>query len=454
MTHIVVVGAGPGGTAAATRAAQLGATVSLIEKDRLGGSCVNHNCIPLTGMLASVELLERVRRAGRLGLRVGEPVLDLAQARDRVANLVAELREGTGSLMSSFGVEVVAGEARLLDARTVAVGGRTLRGDAVILATGARPAEPPLPVAGRLDAREALALDDPPDRLLVWGAGAIELEFAQYFALLGSRVTVVTDGPHVLPSEDYDVGQRLQSIFGEQGIQVLTGATLKSAARNGGAVQAVVGQRRGEVTLQVERVLWIGREPAVEGFGLETTGAKLAGGAVQVDDRCQTSVPGLYAAGDLTGHPMYSYVATAQVLTAAENALGRTHRLDLRVLPRCLYTIPEAACVGLSETEAEDRGYEVEVVNVSLETNVRAQTLDEAAGGLKVVIDRKSSKVLGVHIVGYRATELIAEPALGLQLEALAGDFAWALRGHPTLSESLVEAGRAFSHQALYIPKW
>jgi dihydrolipoamide dehydrogenase len=290
--------------------------------------------------------------------------------------------------------------------------------------------------------------------LLVWGAGAIELEFAQYFALLGSRVTVVTDGPHVLPSEDYDVGQRLQSIFGEPGIQVLTGATLKSAARNGGAVQAVVGQRRGEVTLQVERVLWIGREPAVEGFGLETTGAKLAGGAVQVDDRCQTSVPGLYAAGDLTGHPMYSYVATAQGLTAAENALGRTHRLDLRVLPRCVYTIPEAACVGLSETEAEDRGYEVEVVNVSLETNVRAQTLDEAAGGLKVVIDRKSSKVLGVHIVGYRATELIAEPALGLQLEALAGDFAWALRGHPTLSESLVEAGRAFSHQALYIPKW
>jgi dihydrolipoamide dehydrogenase len=454
MTHIVVVGGGPGGTAAATRAAQLGAAVSLIEKDSLGGNCVNHNCIPLTAMLASVELLERVRRAGRLGLHVGDPVLDLAQARERAGHLAAELREGIGSLMSSFGVEVVPGKAHLLDAQTVAIGSQKLRADAVILATGARPAEPPLPVAGLLDAREALSLDDPPERLLVWGAGAIELEFAQYFALLGSRVTLITDGPHLLPEEDYDIGQRLQSIFAEQNIQVLTGAALKSAVANDRSVKAVIGQRKGDVTLQVERVLWIGHEPAIEGLGLEMTGATLAGGAVQVDEHCQTTVPGLYAVGDVTGHPMYSYVATAQGLTAAENALGRRHRLDLRVLPRYVYTIPEAACVGLSETEAEDRGYEVEIANVSLETNVRAQTLDEADGGLKVVIDRKSGKVLGVHIVGYRASELIAEPALGLQLEALADDFAWAVRGHPTLSESLVEAGRAFSRQALNIPKW
>jgi dihydrolipoamide dehydrogenase len=326
--------------------------------------------------LASVELLDRIRRAGHLGIHVGEPTLDLQQARDRVGSIVAELREGIGGLMSSFGVDVVPGEARLLDAQTVAIGGRKLRGDAIILATGARPAEPPLPIAGLLDAREALALDDPPDRLLVWGAGAVELELAQYFALLGSRVTMVTDGPHVLPAEDYDVGQRLQSIFGEQGIQVLTGAALKSATQNGGAVQAVIGQRKGDVTLQVDRVLWIGRVPAADGFGLETVGVKLADGAVQVDEHCQTSAPGLYAVGDLAGQPMYSYVATAQGLTAAENALGKKHRLDLRALPRCIYTIPETACVGLSENEAEDRGYEVEVVNISQETNVRALTLD------------------------------------------------------------------------------
>jgi dihydrolipoamide dehydrogenase len=192
----------------------------------------------------------------------------------------------------------------------------------------------------------------------------------------------------------------------------------------------------------------------VGGLGLEDLGVKIANEAVWVDDHCQTNIPGLYAVGDVAGQPMYSYVATAQGLVAAENALGHQRRLDLRALPRCAYTLPEAACVGLSETEAEDRGYEVEVVNISLETNVRALTLDEAVGGIKVIVERKLGKVLGVHIVGYRASEWIAEPALGLQLEALAEDFAWALRGHPTLSESLVEAGRAYSHQALYIPKW
>ncbi|HLB46223.1 MAG TPA: FAD-dependent oxidoreductase [Anaerolineales bacterium] len=454
MSHIIVIGGGPGGTAAATRAAQLGATVTLIEKESLGGNCVNRNCIPLVGMMASVELLDRIRRAGRFGISVSEPSLDLQQARDRVNGIVAELREGIGGLMASFGVTVIEGEAQLLDAQTVAVGDRKIRGEAVILATGAHPAEPPLPIAGLLTTREALMLDDPPNRLLVWGGGGIELEFAQYFARLDSHVSLITDGPHVLPDEDYDVGQRLQSIIGEQGIQVFTGAALKSATRKGGVIEAVIAQRKGETTLAVDRVLWTGHAPVVEGLGLESLGVKVVNGAVRIDEHCQTNVSGVYAVGDLAGPPMYSYVATAQGLTAAENALGRPRRLDLRAMPRCYYTIPEAACVGLSENEAEDQGYEVEVVNISQETNVRAMTLDEAVGGIKFVVDRRLGKVLGVHIVGHRATELIAEPALGLQLEALAEDFAWALRGHPTLSESLIEAGRAFTHQALYVPKW
>ncbi len=454
MPHIIVIGGGPGGTAAATRAAQLGATVTLIEKETLGGNCVNRNCIPLVGMMASLELLDRIRRADRFGVSVGQPSLDLRQARERVNGIVAELREGIGGLMASFGVAVIEGEGRLLDAQTVAVGERKIRGEAVILATGARLIAPPLPVAGLLTPREALALDEPPERLLVWGGGGIELEFAQYFALLGSRVTLIADGSHVLPTEDYDVGQRLQSILGEQGIQVLTGAALKSAARKGSGVEVTVGQRKGETTLLVDRVVWAGHQPAVEGLGLENAGVRVVDGAVQIDERCQTNIPRLYAAGDLAGPPMVSSVATAQGLTAAENALGKTRKLNLRAMPRCYYTIPEAACVGLSETEAEDQGYEVEVVNISQEANVRAMTLDEAVGGIKFVVDRKLGKVLGVHIVGHRATELIGESALGLQLEALAEDFAWALRGHPTLSESLIEAGRAFSHQALYVPKW
>lgn len=454
MTQIIVIGGGPGGTAAATRAAQLGAKVTLVEKGHLGGACVNHNCIPFTGMLASVELLERIRRAGNLGVQVGTPTLDLVQARAHVDGIVEELRMGIAALMDSFGVQVLEGQARLAGARTVLVGDQRLEADAVILATGARPCEPPLQTPGLLTSRQALALDVPPASLLVWGSGGNEVQFAQYFALQGSQVTLVAQGANVLPEEDYEVGQRLQSVLAEQGVRVLTGASVRSMTAEGSQARVVIGQRKGETSLLVERVLWAGQVPAVEGLGLEATGVKLSGGAVQINDRCQTNLPGVYAIGDLAGPPLYSYVATLQGLLAAENALGKNRRQDLRSMPRCVYTIPEVACVGLSETEAEDRGYEVEIANISLASNVRAMTLDEAAGGVKVVYDKKYGKLLGVHIVGYRATELIGEAAIGIQMEMLAEDFANAIHGHPTLCESMVEAGRAFAGQALYIPKW
>ena len=454
MAQVIVVGGGPGGIAAAIRAGQLGAQVTLVEKDQLGGNCINYNCIPMTGMLASVELYDRIRRAGNLGIRVGEPTLDLAQARAHVTGVVEELRMGFDSLLSSFGVKRIQGEARLAGPKTVMVNDQKFQGDTLVLATGARACEPPLRADGLLTTREALALDEPPARLLVWGGGAIEVQFAQYFALLGSKVTLVTASANLLPEEDYEVGQRLQSILSEQGVQLLANASLKSAVNGTGAVQVTISQRKGETTLEVERVLYAGYAPAIAGLGLETAGVKIVDGAVQVDDRCQTTVPGIFAVGDLTGPPMFSYVATVQGLVAAENALGIKRAVDLRAMPRCIYTIPEAACVGLTEFEAEDQGYEFEIVNISLATSVRAMTLDEAAGGIKIVFERKHGKLLGVHIVGHRATELIAEAALAIQMEALAEDFAWALRGHPTLCESMVEGGRAFFGQALYIPKW
>jgi len=460
MTHIIVIGGGPGGTAAATRAAQLGAQVTLVNKGYLGGACVNYNCIPFTGMLASVELLDRIRRAGNLGLQVGAPALDLAQARTHVDGIVEELRMGIGALMDSFGVKVVEGQGQLVGPRRVQVGDQRLEGDAIILAAGARQSDPPIPLPGLLTAHQALALDTPPESLLVWGSGGIELQFAQYFALLGSQVTLLAQGANVLLEEDYEVGQRLQSILGEQGVRILTGATLRSATAEGGKTCVAIGQRKGETVLQVERVLWAGQAPALVGLGLEAAGVKVANGAVQIDEYCQTNVAGVYAIGDLAGPPLYSYVATQQGLLAAENAVAahnpalRKRRQDLRSMPRCIYTIPEVACVGLSETEAEDQGHAIEIANISLASNVRAMCMDEAVGGVKVVFDKKFGKLLGVHIVGHRATELIGEAALAIQMEALAEDFAWALRGHPTLCESMVEAGRAFAGQALYIPKW
>jgi dihydrolipoamide dehydrogenase len=458
MSEVIVIGAGPGGTAAATRAAQLGAQVTLIEQAELGGNCVNRNCIPLTSMLASVELFHRVRRAEELGVAVGAPTLDTAKLVARTLQISQELREGLAALLPTFGIEIVQGRARLVGATAVEVNGRRLHAErAVILATGARWAAPPDGIEGILWPYEALTLNPVPDRLLIWGGGPLEVEFATLYAHLDSQVTLVVDGPFPLPAEDYEVGQRLQGALEAQGVEIMTGATLTSAVKTGDEVRAVVASPQGEIELTVRQVLWAGRLPNTEGLGLADVGVKLdqeRGGAVDVDPHQGTSLPGLYAVGDLTGEPFFSAVATVEGLAAAENALGGARRVNRSLIPRHAFTIPEVACVGLSEEGAEDAGYDVEVINIAQDTNVRALGLGEAEGGVKIVANKRQGQVLGVHIVGHRATELIAAAAMALQLEALAEDLAWAIRIHPTLSESLVEAGRGLMGQALYLPRF
>lgn len=454
MPDIIVIGGGPGGSAAATRAAQLGASVTLIERAQLGGNCVNHNCIPLTTLLGSVELFRRLANAAEMGVKVGPASLDVPTMLARKDRIVGDLREGLAGLLPTFGIEVLEGAARLVDAKTVEVNGQRLTaGRAVILATGARAAPAPDGVDGLLRPDEAIQLDPVPGRVLIWGGGAAEIEFATLYAGLGAEVILAVDGPYPLPDEDYEIGQRLQGLLQAQGVQVLTGVRVQSAARSGAGVVVTLAGAKGERQASVDRVLWLGRVPNLDGLGLEALGVALKDGAIVVDDRQQSSLPGLYAVGDVTGRPFYSSLATAAGLVAAENAMGKQRRLDRRHVPRYAFSIPEVAAVGLTEDQAQDQGYDIEVVNVALNGNSRAMGLGEVEGGLKLVADKKLGKVLGVHIVGHRATELIAEAALGLQLEVLAEDLAWAVRIHPTLSESVLEAARAALGQALYVPK-
>ena len=453
MPDVIVIGGGPGGTAAAIRAGQLGASVALVERSQLGGNCVNHNCVPLTSLLASVELFRRIARAGEFGIQVGQAALDIPQMVARKERIIGELRDGMAGLLPTFGVEVVQGDARLVDLRTVEVDGRRLQASrAVVVATGARWA--PTEVEGVLRPDEALKLEAIPERLLVWGGGEAEVALATLYAALGSRVTLAVDGAYPLPDEDYEIGQRLQAILQDQGVEVLNNVSLKSAMRVAGRLKATLVGARGEMEIAADRVLWAGRVPASDGLGLEESGVRLEGGAIVVDDRQQTSAPGIYAVGDVTGGAMSSSLATAAGLVAAENAMGRTRRLDRRVVPRYAFSIPEVAAVGLTEDQAVDAGYDVEVSNVPFATNPRAMGLGEVEGGIKLVADRRRGRLLGVHIVGHRATELIAEAALALQLEALPEDLAWAIRIHPTLSESTVEAGRAALGQALNVPSF
>ncbi|MHB0868475.1 MAG: dihydrolipoyl dehydrogenase family protein [Chloroflexota bacterium] len=454
MPDVIVIGGGPGGTAAATRAAQLGAQVTLVERAELGGNCVNRNCVPLTSLLASVELYRRVAQAEEMGVRVGPASLDVPKMIARKERIVAELREGMAGLLPTFGIEVVQGEARLADLRTVEVGGRRLQASrAVILATGARWAPLPPGVEEVLRPDEAMQLETGPGRLAIWGGGPSEVELATLYAALGSRVTLVVDGPYPLPEEDYEIGQRLQAVLQGQGIEVIGNATVRAAERGPEGLRVSLSGPRGEREIVADRLLWGGRVPATADLGLAEMGVRLQDGAVVVDDRQRTNVPGLYAVGDATGGPMYSSLATAGGLVAAENAMGRDRRLDRRMVPRYAFSIPEVAAVGLTEDQATDAGYDVEVSNVSLATNARAMGLGEVEGGIKLVADRKRGRLLGVHIVGHRATELIAEATLALQLEALAEDVAWSLRIHPTLSESVAESARAILGLALFVPK-
>ncbi len=290
MPDVIVVGGGPGGTAAAIRAAQLGASVTLVERSQLGGNCVNHNCVPLTSLLASVELFRRIGRAGELGIQVGQAALDIPQMVARKERITGELRDGMAGLLPTFGVEVVQGDARLVDLRTVEVDGTRLQASrAVVVATGARWA--PTEVEGVLRPDEALKLEAIPERLLVWGGGAAEVELATLYAALGTRVTLAVDGAYPLPDEDYEIGQRLQAILQSQGVQVLANVSLKSARRVAGGLKAILVGARGEVEIAADRVLWAGRVPASDGLGLEELGVRLEGGAIVVDDRQQTSAP-------------------------------------------------------------------------------------------------------------------------------------------------------------------
>lgn len=458
MPDLIVIGGGTGGVSAAIRASQLGARVTLIEMAELGGNCVNRNCIPLTTMLASVELFARIRQAGELGIEVGAPTLNPAKIVARARQVSQELQEGLGGLLPAFNVEVIAGQARLMGPKAVAVNGQTLQADkAVVVATGARWAEPPQSIGpGAITTpHQAIHLDPLPGSVLIWGGGPVELEFATLYAYLGCKVVLVIAGAYPLPAEDYDIGQRLQSVLRQQGIQVLTNATLKGAARAGDEVRVTISTRKGETELTVQQLLWAGRRPNTAGLGLAEIGVELdpaRGGAVIVDPHQQTSVRGVYAVGDVTGEPFYSSVATVEGLVAAENAMGSSRKVDRRLIPRYAFTLPEVGCVGLTEEQAEDAGYEIEITNIALDTNSRASGLAHTEGGIKLVTQKKQGKILGVHILGHRATELVAEAAMAIQLEALAEDWAWAIRPHPTISECMLEAGRAIMGQALYIP--
>ena len=459
-SELVVIGGGPGGYVAALRAAQLGAQVTLVEADRIGGVCLNVGCIPTKALLASAEVYHWVGRAAQFGIRVGKPEVDWPAIQARKDEVVNKLVGGVRMLLDRAGVKVVVGRARFTGPQAVAVEGagevQTLRYDRCIIATGSSPMRLPIPgldLPGVLDSTAALSLGALPASLLVVGGGAVGLEFASLFSTLGVKVTVVEMLPRLAPLADADVGEALRMALMVQGVKVHVNTKITALEAGAGTLRARLAGPQGELSVEAEKVLMAaGRQPNVDGLGLEAVGVAYDRKGIKVDERMATNVPNIFAVGDVVGGSMLAHVAMHQGVVAAENALGHAARMRYNAVPSCIFTRPEAASVGLTEEAARQQGYDVRVGRFPFNGNGKAIAQGEIEGMVKVVAEGKYGALLGLHIVGPHASDLILEGTLGLTLETTLDEIAETIHPHPTLSEAVGEAGLAALGRALHLP--
>ncbi|MEW6265971.1 MAG: dihydrolipoyl dehydrogenase [Thermodesulfobacteriota bacterium] len=451
MYDVIVIGGGPGGYAAAIRVRQLGAQAALVEAAELGGTCVNRGCIPSKVWLRAAYLKHWIERAGEFGLKAALGGFNPTALVERKNAVAQGIREGMTALLQKNGVTLIRGRGVLKSAREVVVEGKTYEAKKIIIATGSSPVVPEVPglKEAALTSDELFNAGDLPASVLVYGSGPIEVEMASLLAAFGTKVTLAAPQSRILPREDHDVSQRLGQALREQGVEIITGATLAQVEKAGPGFIA----RLGEKTMTVARVALAARKPNTDGLGLPDLGLKLNDeGAIPVNARLETAVPGVLALGDATGGWMLSHAASAMGVTAAENAMGRQADFPARLIPRGLWTNPEAAAVGLTEEEAEKQGHEVIVGDFPYPVNGLAMLRGQVDGAVKIISEAKYGEILGVHIVGAGATEIIGEAVLALQLECTADTLAHTIRMHPTFSECMMDAARDAAAWALYLP--
>lgn len=456
---LVVIGGGPGGYVAAIRAAQLGQTVALVEKEQLGGTCLNRGCIPTKALVKAANLWREINSCQEFGFSVSAPKLDMAAVQTRKNQVVAALRSGVETLMKGNKIKVYHGRAEVAEAGRVRVQPDT--GEAVvlearnlILAHGSAPARVPIPGAdlpGVITSDEALDLDSVPGRMVIIGGGVIGIEFAGIFASFGTEITVVEILPAILPMVDEEISRRLTPLLKKAGIAVRTRTRVEAIQQKGDGLAVEIEGAAGKEVLAADLVLLAtGRVPVTDGIDIEALGLRMNGRAVAVDERMRTSVPGIYAIGDLVGGAMLAHVASAEGIVAAENCAGLEATMDYRVVPSCIFCEPEVASVGLTEKEAREQGIDVKVSKFPFSANGKALTLGAPNGIVKLIGDAQTGLVLGGHIMGPHATDLIAEVALAIKARVTAADIAHTIHAHPTLAETVAEAAHGLVGKPLH----
>lgn len=457
MFDVAVIGAGPAGYVAAIRAAQLGMSVCLIDKRKeLGGTCLNVGCIPSKALLESSLHYHRAGHGlAKHGVDVGSVKLNLGAMMDRKAGVVKQLTGGIGMLMKKNKVTVKTGSAKLLKAGVVEVGSERVEAKSIIVAVGSVPVEVPFAKFDHeviLDSTDALALEKVPGHLVIVGAGVIGLEMGSVWQRLGAKVTLVDVAPRPLAVMDEALGVEAEALFAKQGLAFILGAKVGGVEVVKGKAKVTVTKADGsEAVLDADKVLvTVGRKPATMGMGLAEAGVKLdAKGVIDVDDRCQTSVPGVYAVGDCIPGPMLAHKGEEEGIACVEMLAGQHGHVNYAAIPSVVYTHPEVASVGLTEAEAKAAG-EVKVGKFKFAANGRALSVDDSDGWVKVIADAKTDEILGVHIIGHNAGELIAEAACLMEFKASAEDLARCCHAHPTLSEAVKEAALAVHGRAIH----
>ncbi|WP_420595205.1 dihydrolipoyl dehydrogenase [Deinococcus sp.] len=456
---VLIIGAGPGGYHAAIRAGQLGLKVACVEREYLGGVCLNVGCIPTKALLHAGDELAGSKHAADFGLTFSETKLDIAKLNKWKDGIVTKLTGGVGGLFKANKVTHLIGDASFVDAHTVKVGDKQYTAANIIIATGSDPAKlPGLEVDQQriVDSTGALVIPDPlPARMLCVGGGVISFEFANIYNNLGSQVKIIEFLPNVIPGADVGAVAAFRKIMEKQGIEVVTSTKANTAEKqpDGTLKVELEDVKTGEKHFETfDRVLVaVGRRPRSAGLNLESVGVATERGFITVNTKMQTNVPHIYAIGDVAGNPMLAHKAMKEGLVAAEVIAGEPAEMDPVAIPGVIYTSPELAWVGLTEEEAIAKGYKIKVGQFPFAASGRAMTLQSTDGFVKMVTEEGTDLVLGVHIVGPHASDMLGEASLGLEMAATASDIALTIHAHPTLGESVLEAAEAVHKQAIHM---
>jgi dihydrolipoamide dehydrogenase len=459
---LLVIGSGPGGYVAAIRAAQLGLKTGVVEKESLGGICLNWGCIPTKSLLKSAQVFDYFKHAEAYGISLsGEAKPDFGAVIKRSREVADGMSKGVQFLLKKNKVEVISGTGRLAGKKKVEVtdqdGKKTsYEADHIILATGARARElPNLKIDGKkiIGYRGAMSLKKQPESMVVVGSGAIGSEFAHFYNSMGTKVTLVEVLPNVVPLEDEEVSKQLERSFKKSGMKVMTGSTVESVDTSGDKCKVKIKTKKGEEEVEVDIVLSsVGIAPNLEGIGLEETGVKVEEDKVVVDEYMRTSIEGVYAIGDIVQGPALAHKASAEAILCVENIAGhKVDPIDYANIPACTYTTPEVASVGMTEKAAKEAGYEIKVGKFPYTASGKASAAGQKDGFVKMIFDAKYGELLGAHMIGANVTEMIAEIVVARKLETTGYEMIKSIHPHPTMSEAVMEASAAAYDEVIHL---